>query len=92
MVKMNLSKKIALFVGILVLIVTIALGAISVKLSSSIIIDQAEASMLEYATQSAAKVEAIIDKRLSVLNEVATRARLQTMDWAVQEAALAVDV
>ena len=89
---MNLSKKIAVFVGILIIAISAALGVIAIKLSSDAMHDQTEESMLQYAQESAYYLDSEISKNLLILNEVATRARTRTMDWAVQQESLAPDV
>lgn len=90
--RLNLSKKIALFVGILILVMASVLGVLSVRLSTSALVEQQKELTLQYARGSAARLEAIIGMRLGILSEVANRARTQTMDWEIQRESLIADV
>ena len=90
--KMSLSRKIAVFVGILILAVSVVLGIIAVKLSSDALMEQNEDSMLQYAQESANHIDAEISKNLAALSEVALRERTATMDFAVQQLSLTPDI
>ncbi len=90
--KMNLSRKIAVFVGVLIIAVSAALGIIAIKLSSDALIDQTEESMLQYAQESANHIDAEISKNLAALSEVALRERTAIMDFAVQQPSLTSDI
>ncbi|MEL7658336.1 MAG: cache domain-containing protein, partial [Bacillota bacterium] len=90
--KVTLSKKIALFVGALIIVIAVALSLVAFNLSSSALMAQQEEQMLSYAEECANYVEASISKNLSILNEAAVRARTVTMDWTVQRESLAPDV
>ena len=89
---MKLSRKIALFVGALVIFIAVALSLISVKLSTSSVLVQQEINMQEYAEECSSYIYAKLERNLAVLGEVASRARTQTMDWPTQQASLAPDV
>ncbi len=90
--KLNLARKIALFFGILIVIVSSVLGVVAIQLSSSALLKQQEDMMLNYADETANYVSATMDKNLSILNEVAERARTKTMDWPTQKESLTPDV
>ena len=89
---MNLSRKITLVIGILILVTSLVLGLVSVKLSSDALLSQNKEAMLQYSEESASYIDSIMAKNLAVLNEVATRARTATMDWTIQKESLYVDV
>jgi methyl-accepting chemotaxis protein len=90
--KMTLSRKIALFFGILIIVVSVALGVIAIKLSSDALLKQQEEMMLNYADETANYVSATLDKDISTLNELAIRAGTATMDFAVQQESLKPDI
>ncbi len=90
--KLTLAKKIALFFGILIIIVSSVLGVVAIQLSSSALLEQQEEMMLNYAEGSANYVAATMDRNLAVLYEVADRARTKTMDWPTQRESLTPDV
>lgn len=88
---MKLSKKIALFVGILIVVVSVALTLVSAKLSTSAILKEQHEMMLEYAKESANYIDSEIQRNLGILSEVANRADIQSMDWTLQSQTLAKD-
>ena len=90
--KLTLSRKIALFFGILIIVVSVALSFIAIKLSSDALLKQQEEMMLNYADETANYVSAKLDKNVSVLKEIAERARTKTMDWPMQKESLAPDI
>jgi len=90
--KLTLSKKIAMLFGILIIVVSSILGVVSINMSSKAILTEQESMMLNYAAESANYFSAVVDKNLSTLAEVASRARTIGMDWPVQQASLVPDV
>ncbi|MBP6492422.1 MAG: HAMP domain-containing protein, partial [Clostridia bacterium] len=90
--KLNLSKKIAFLIGILIIAVSLILGVVSVKLSSDALLKEAENSMQEYAQSSSTIINQQLSNNLAILNEVAMRARTITMDWATQRESLTADI
>ena len=65
---MKLSRKIAFFVGILIVVISLTLGFVAVNTSSDALLKQSEESMLEYATESANSIDLDISKNLAVLS------------------------
>ena len=90
--KLNLARKIALFFGILIIIVSSVLGVVAIQLSSDELLKQQQEMMLNYADETANYVSSQLIRNLDILNEVALRARTVTMDWPVQKESLAPDV
>ena len=88
----SLSRKIALFIGILIILISLALGLVAVKLSSDALLKQTEDSMLQYAEESANLINSNISQNLAVLGEVALRARTATMDFTIQKESLTPDI
>lgn len=90
--KLTLSRKIALLFGILIIIVSASLGVIAIKLSSDELLKQQETLIQNSADETASYISAQIDKNLSVLGEIANRARTRTMDWTTQKESLTPDI
>ncbi|MDF2653970.1 MAG: methyl-accepting chemotaxis sensory transducer [Bacillota bacterium] len=90
--KLTLSKKIAIIFGILIVLVSGVLGGAAIQLSSSALLKSQNDMMLNYAKESANYFAAVEEKNLQVLNEVAARARTQTMDWESQKQSLEPDI
>ncbi|MDF1617507.1 methyl-accepting chemotaxis protein [Petrocella sp. FN5] len=90
--KINLSKRIALFVGLLIVFISITLGLTAVEFSSNIVIKTAEEAMLEYSSEVAEQITALIDIRLAVLNEISLKEEISSMEWVKQKASLMDDI
>ncbi|TYQ18019.1 UNVERIFIED_CONTAM: methyl-accepting chemotaxis sensory transducer with Cache sensor [Acetivibrio alkalicellulosi] len=90
--KLNLSKKIALFVGILVVLVSLTIGLISLKISSDAIVYEVEQAMIQYSNEGAKRIDTYIDVSLAALYEVANRERTRTMNLEIQIDSLKEDV
>ena len=90
--KINLSKRIALFVGLLIIFISITLGLTAVEYSSNIVIKTAEEAMLEYSREVAEQITALIDTRLAILNEISINEEINSMEWVKQKASLMDDV
>ncbi|HQD27737.1 methyl-accepting chemotaxis protein [Acetivibrio saccincola] len=89
---LDLSKRITIFVGILVLLVSLSIGLISIKVSSTAIVKEVEQAMLQYANEGASHIETRINVNLAALYEVANRYRTKTMDLRIQKESLREDV
>lgn len=83
--KLNLSRRIALLIGCLILAVSLSLTIIGIILSSKAILNQTEEALLMSAEDGARLFEASIGKELAVLQELANREQTQTMDWNIQK-------
>ncbi len=90
--KLNLAKKITLFVAILILVVSAGLGYTVLKISSKIIVSESEEALLNLAEEGAKHIEAVISKDLNTLQELANRDRTKTMDWDIQRESLKGDI
>lgn len=90
--KVNLSKRVAFFMGILVLISCFSLGVAAISLSARTTLNELEATMQQYADLSALHVRSIVDKNLNVLQETANRTEISSMNFEVQKEALQPDV
>lgn len=86
--KLNISRKIALLVGGIVLIVAISIGLASIILSRNAIIPQIEESLANIADEGAKRLETIILSQSQILDEVANNYHIQSMDMDNQMAYL----
>lgn len=91
-IKLKLSFRIAIPVGIIIFIITIAMGLIASKLSSKMMLDAERESIDSLAKSGVSRVETAISMRLGILNEIALREEIKTMDWKLQQEALIEDV
>ncbi|MBC3899030.1 HAMP domain-containing protein [Acetobacterium malicum] len=90
--KSRISTKLLVFTVSLIALAVLALGIIAVNLGSSALTNQANTDAQKYTIEGASHVGAIITGNLSTLSEVASRARVTTMDWQTQVDAVAGDV
>ena len=90
--RLDLSKKIALSVAILIIIVASGLGISSFKLSSDSLTSQAEKSLVDTTDLNSIRIKDAVAARLNLLQELANRARTQTMDINIQRESLEKDV
>lgn len=90
--KLNLTKQIGLAVGLIIIVVTLALGLISLNYSSNMLLAAEENSIENLAKSGANQVEAIINMRLGILSENASSDYVSSMSWMLQKRALTDDV
>ncbi|ROR31816.1 methyl-accepting chemotaxis sensory transducer with Cache sensor [Mobilisporobacter senegalensis] len=90
--KINLSKKIGAFVGLIVLCVSLSIGLVSLIYSSNAILQTQKDDMLKISDEGAHRVQAIVDMHLKVLGEIAQRDTITTMFWGMQKSSLTPDV
>lgn len=86
--KFNLSKRIALAAGFVILLVTLAIGLISITYSSNVLLNSEEESIEHLADSGAERVEAVINMRLGVLYELAQGEYIGSMNWRLQQKSL----
>ncbi|MDR1177701.1 MAG: methyl-accepting chemotaxis protein [Spirochaetaceae bacterium] len=89
---MHLSKRVSLFVGILVLAVSLSIGLIALFVASGIVESTAETTLINEADMGAQLIQATLTNYLDVLRELAIRARVRTMDWEEQYKGLIDDI
>lgn len=90
--KSRISTKLLLFTVSLIALAVLSLGIIAVNLGAAALTNQSNADGQEYTIEGASHVGAIITGNLSTLSEVASRARVTTMDWQTQVDAVAGDI
>lgn len=86
--KMNLSRKIALYVGLLTLVVSVAFSFTAIRLGSSAVEESANETLILLADQGAELVEAEIMGNFRVMEAIARQRQLRTMDWETQKGVL----
>ncbi|WP_283409711.1 methyl-accepting chemotaxis protein [Anoxynatronum buryatiense] len=89
---MNLSKRIILYVSLLVLLISAGLGVTALVFGDRIITGQAEEALLSQAEDGARLVSEMVSLRLEILQELATRAAVSGMNWDEQVESLSRDI
>ena len=89
---MNLSKRIIVYVSLLVLVISAGLGITALVFGDRIITAQAEEALLAQAEDGARLVSEVVSLRLEVLQEVANRATVRGMVWDEQVRSLGTDI
>lgn len=90
--KFNLSGRIALAAGLIILLVTVAIGLISLNYSSKMLLKAEKESIEHLADSGAHRVEAIVNMRLGVLYEIAQSEYISSLNWRLQQRSLIDDV
>lgn len=90
--KMNLSRRITLLVASIVLIVCLGLGLSSLILSTDAVEGQLEESLLLLAEEGAKRMDTVLEGGLGVLNELAHRPEIRSMDWDTQRMILESEI
>ena len=91
-IELNLSKRIAVVVGLIILLVTLAISLISITYSSNLLLESEESSIEAMANSGAKQVEAMIDKRIGILIEIANNEYVSSMNARLQRTSLARNV
>jgi len=86
--KGSMATKISVFVGILVLVVSLGMGLIAYNIGSSAIIKQAEEALLMQAQEAVKYVESRMEVNWAALQAIAERPEIKSMDWTLQEPVL----
>lgn len=90
--KLNLTIRITLLIATLILAVSIGLGLTSMVFSSRAMVAEIEETSLKIADLGAEYLESQISGIMGIFEEVAGRARTQTMDWETQRESLEPDI
>jgi methyl-accepting chemotaxis protein len=89
---MNLSRKISLFIGALVVFIAAGMGVTAMAVSSKVVSQMAENFLLAQADMGAKLVRSTVSSQLAVLQELANRLSTKTMVWEMQKESLAPDI
>lgn len=92
--KMNrsISTRITIYVSVLALLICVVVGGVSILMSRSSMIEEAKISLISITGLGAERIKIAVEDRLLILQELANRARTQTMDFEVQQESLRGDV
>ncbi len=90
--KKSLSTRIGLIVGTLVLTVSLLIGFFGIFYSSDTILNTQKQNITFIAEESAKRLQTLLNMRLQVLEEIASRDALTGMSWQVQKISLQKDV
>lgn len=92
--KMNrsIATRITIYVSLLAVIISVVVGGVSILMSRSSMIEEAKISLISITGLGAERIEIAVEDRLLILQELANRARTQTMDFQVQQESLRGDV
>lgn len=87
--KLNLSRRIALFVGIIIIAISFGLGTRSMMTGGQAMRKQGNIALEDLAQEGANHIESVINGELNVLYELASRRSVKTMDYQTQKEDLA---
>lgn len=90
--KKGLTRKITAFIAIFAVIVSLVTGGVSLLMSRNAMKTEANKSLLLITEQGAEKINITVADRLLVLQEIANRARTQTMDFTTQRDSIKGDI
>jgi methyl-accepting chemotaxis protein len=89
---MSIARRVSLLIGALVFVVSASIGLASILAADNIVEQTIFTSLQNQAEQGADLVHISIENRLQVLQELANRARTQTMVWETQRESLIGDI
>ena len=89
---MNLSRKIAVFVGVIIALVSIGLGLTTLYNSSNTLERKTEENLSSTTTLGSDKIKDAVASRQAILYEIANGSRVQTMDINIQRESLMGDI
>ncbi len=90
--KSGITRKVTLLIVIFAVFICVIVGGISVFISSQSMTDESEEALVDATQLGAEKINIIVNDRLLLLQEIANRARTQTMDFKIQQESIVGDV
>jgi methyl-accepting chemotaxis protein len=85
---MNLSRKIAVYVGTLILLVSAGLGFTANYFAKNSLVDSAEQALTLLAHEGSNNIEARIQGNFDLMEAIANRNEIRSMNWEVQKPVL----
>ncbi len=85
---MNLSKKIAVYVGLLILLVSAGLGFTANSFAKKSLVESADQAVLALAKEGADNIQARIKGNFDVIETLANKDQIRSMSWEIQRPAL----
>ncbi|PYG86843.1 methyl-accepting chemotaxis sensory transducer with Cache sensor [Ruminiclostridium sufflavum DSM 19573] len=89
---MKLSSKIGMLLTVVIVIIASGLGTLSAYLSEIAILDRAELNITQIGKECSRYIDLSISSRIQILQEIADRTEIKSMDWNTQRAALKDEV
>ncbi len=89
---MKITQRISLLFGGLLLFVALGLGGAALLLSTRVVTEMADKSLRDQSSTGARMIREELESQLALLQEVANRDAVTTMDWAAQQESLRDDV
>ncbi len=89
---MKLSAKIGMFVTILIVIIAFGLGIFSAYFSNDIIMEEEKESLTQIGNEASMYIDLNISSRIKILQEVANRNEIKSMQFDTQRIELTDDV
>ncbi len=83
---MKLSVKIALYVGTVIVLIALGVGALSSFLSARALSDQVENSLKQLGTEGSKYLDLSVNSKIQILQELANRDSVKSMVWNTQRA------
>lgn len=90
--KKGISRKMAVYIGLFAVVVCLLLGGMATYLSISAMTVEAEKALVNITDLGAEKIKIIIEDRLLVLQELANREQVQSMNLVTQKNSIKGDV
>lgn len=81
----SLKLKISIYVGLLVFLMSLGLGFLAYNQGSSAVVSEVEQAIRLQAEEGSRYLESRFDAQLNILETIAARTEMQSMDWRQQE-------
>ena len=93
MLKMRgIALKISVYAAILVLVICVGLGILAYTNGSSAVVEEVEQALIMQAKQAGEYIEGRFEVNLSILETIAARPDVATMEWQAQQAVLQSEI
>ncbi len=92
MKNLSITQRVTIYMGMICIIICLAIGGVSTWISRGFVIKDAETNLKDVTHAEAEKVGIIVADRLLILQEIANRARTQTMDFKIQRESIEGDI
>lgn len=92
MKKKSIAISIAIKIGILAVAISAVLGGIAIVQSQSTIRQQVNEELSKLTISGAEKVSNVVSLKIQILQEIANRSRVQSMDFDTQKEAITADI
>lgn len=92
MKRKSIAVQIAVYIGVLSIVLCLAIGGISIWSSFTSMESQAKTGLEDITKQGSEKISILVADRIALLQEIANRTRTQSMDFSIQKQSLTPDV